>query len=259
MRRDFTAVAGAVLRRNLIHAFKNPALLIPSLIFPLLFFTAFAGGLSNVANIPGFPTSSYLDFAIAVPFMQGALFSSTTAGTELANDIESGFLNRLQLTPLRRIAILIGQMAGATTLAFLGALVYLAVGLIAGVDIKSGVGGAVLLVVYAVFIAIAFAGIGATMGARTGSPEAVQGVFPLIFSLFFLSSMSMPRDLIEIGWFRTVATINPVSYLVEDVRSVIIFGWDGEALALGFGFAAGLTVVALAAASYALTRRLART
>jgi ABC-type Na+ efflux pump permease subunit len=141
----------------------------------------------------------------------------------------------------------------------LGALVYLAVGLIAGVDIKSGVGGAVLLVVYAVFIAIAFAGIGATMGARTGSPEAVQGVFPLIFSLFFLSSMSMPRDLIAIDWFRTVATWNPVSYLIEGLRSLVITGWDGTALWRGAAVGVAILILSFWAADRALATRMART
>jgi ABC-2 type transport system permease protein len=187
------------------------------------------------------------------------MFSAITAGTELATDISTGFLDRLQLTPLRRVTILVGQMAGATTLALLGALAYLAVGLLSGVDIKSGAGGAVVLLFYAVFIAVAFAGIGATLGARTGSPEAVQGAFPLMFAIFFLSSMSMPRDLIAVDWFRTVATWNPASYLIEGLRSLVITGWDGTALWRGVAVGVGVLALSFWAASSALATRMART
>jgi ABC-2 type transport system permease protein len=94
---------------------------------------------------------------------------------------------------------------------------------------------------------------------RSGSGEAVQGVFPLFFAALFLSSMSLPRDLIEANWFQTVATWNPVSYMLEGIRSLVIIGWDPEALALGFACAGGLALIALAAASSALRTRMVRT
>ncbi|MCW3015868.1 MAG: transporter permease, partial [Solirubrobacterales bacterium] len=84
-------------------------------------------------------------------------------------------------------------------------------------------------------------------------------LFPLLFVTFFLSSISLPRNLIEIGWFRTIATWNPLSYLVEGLRSLVITGWDGTALARGFGVAAAITILSLAAASSALKSRMART
>jgi ABC-2 type transport system permease protein len=250
---------GLVARRSVRRTLRQPALIVPTAVFPLMLLAINASGLSSATRIPGFPADSYLDFAITFCFMQGAMFAAITAGTELAIDIQTGFLNRLQLTPLRRVAILVGQMAGATTLALLGAVTYLVVGLIAGVDIKSGVGGAILLVVYAVFVAVAFSGIGATMGARTGSAEAVQGVFPLMFAVFFLSSMSIPRNLIEIDWFSTVATWNPTSYLIEGLRSLVITGWDGTALWRGLAVGVGVLVLSFWAASHALATRMART
>jgi ABC-2 type transport system permease protein len=252
---DVGLLAGRSVRRT----FRQPALVVPTIVFPLFLLAVNASGLASATKIPGFPTHSYLDFAITVPFMQGALFASTTAGTEIANDIETGFLNRLQLTPLRGTAILTGQMAGAVLLAFAGALIYLAVGLIAGVSIATGVGGALVLLVLAVLIAVGFAAIGALLATRTGSSQAVQGMFPLIFVLFFLSSMSMPRNLIGVDWFRTVATWNPISYLVEGLRSLVIAGWDGAALAKGFGAALAITVLASLAAAASLKTRMART
>jgi ABC-2 type transport system permease protein len=87
----------------------------------------------------------------------------------------------------------------------------------------------------------------------------VQGLFPLMFVVFFLSSINLPRNLIAVDWFRAIATYNPVSYLVEGIRSLVITGWDTEALALGFGMAAGLAALAFFLASRALATRLTRT
>jgi len=114
---------GFVARRSVRRTLRQPALIVPTLVFPLFLLAVNASGLGAATKIPGFPTDSYLDFAITVTFIQGAMFSSITAGTELAADIDTGFLDRLQLTPLRRVTILVGQMAGATTLALIGAIV----------------------------------------------------------------------------------------------------------------------------------------
>jgi ABC-2 type transport system permease protein len=248
-----------VARRSVRRTLRQPAQIVPTITFPLLLLAVNSSGLGAATRIPGFPTGSYVDFAVTVCFMQGALFATVASGTELATDIGTGFLNRLQLTPLTRGAILAGQLAGATALALIGALTYLGVGLAAGVTIKSGVGGALLLVGFAVFTALAFGGIGVLLAIRSGSAEAVQGLFPLLFVLFFLSSMNMPRQLIAIGWFRTVATWNPVSYLIEAMRSLIITGWDTTALWKGAAIGTGILVLSLAAADRALRTRMART
>jgi ABC-2 type transport system permease protein len=125
--------------------------------------------------------------------------------------------------------------------------------------VKAGVSGVVVLLVLATLIALAFAALGALVGLRTGSGEAVQGVFPLFFVFLFLSSSSLPRNLIEQDWFRTIATYNPVSYLFEGLRSLVISGWDGEALALGFGIATAIAILGIFGASSALRTRLVRT
>jgi ABC-2 type transport system permease protein len=180
------------------------------------------------------------------------------AGTDLARDIQTGFLNRLALTPLKGVELLAGQLGGIAAMGVAQALVYLAVGLLVGVRLASGPAGAVVLLLFAILISIGFGALGAFAALRTGSGEAVQSLFPVFFVFLFLSSMSLPRNLIETTWFRTVATVNPVSYLVEAIRSLIIIGWDLEALALGFGIALAITVVALLLASRALRTRLAR-
>jgi ABC-2 type transport system permease protein len=248
-------LAGRSVRRTL----RQPVLIVPTIAFPLLLLAINTSGLASTTKIPGFPADSFLDFALVVTFMQGALFAATAAGSSLATDIETGFLNRLSLTPMRRSALLVGQLAGASTLAFLGALTYLTVGLIAGAGLKSGFLGGVVLITFALFVALGFGAIGAMMALRTGSGEAVQGLFPLLFVVFFLSSMNMPRNLMEIDWFRTVATWNPISYLIEAMRSLVITGWDATALGKGLAVAVAIAGLSLAGASRLLRTRMTRT
>jgi ABC-2 type transport system permease protein len=249
---------GTIARRSVMRTLRQPAMIIPSLVFPLLLLAVNSAGLASVTHLPGFPTDSFLDFALGFTFMQGALFATMNGGTDLARDIQTGFLNRLALTPVRGRALLAGQLAGVVLLGLVQAVVYLSVGLIAGATIASGVAGAFVIFVLSVVVALTFGAIGAFMALRTGSGEAVQGLFPLLFVALFLSSMSLPRNLIETDWFRAVATYNPVSYFIEAYRSLIITGWDFEALALGFGLAIAIGAVALVLASNALRQRLAR-
>lgn len=253
--REIGFVGGRSLRRSL----RQPAFVMPSIVFPLVLLAINSSGLAAATRIPGFPTDTYLDFALTVTFIQGALFAAISAGTSIAIDIETGFLSRLSLTPLRGGAMLVGQLGGAMCIALIGAVTYLTVGVIAGSNMDAGVGGALVLLALALVIAAAFAGIGTAIGVRSGQAQVVQGVFPLMFVTLFLSSSNMPRDLIAIGWFREVATYNPVSYLVEGMRSLIITGWDGEALAQGFGWAVVVGVVSWSVAVVSLRTRMART
>ena len=250
---------GLVATRSVRRTLRQPALIVPSIVFPLVLLAVTSSGLNAATRLKGFPTDSYVDFALTVCFMQGALFAAITAGSELATDIESGFLDRLQLTPLRPMAVLVGQMAGAAALALMATLVYIGAGAIAGVDFRSGPGGVAVLVVLAMVVSMGMAGVGALMAARTGQAEAVQGLFPLLFVTLFLSSANFPRNLMPVTWFRDIATYNPVSYLVEGMRSLIIEGWDRTALLKGFGFGLLIMAVAFVAAARGLQTRMART
>jgi ABC-2 type transport system permease protein len=245
-------------RRSVVRTVRQPANIIAPLIFPMMLLAVNSGGLKAETHLPGFPTHSMVAFLLAVPFIQGALFATMNSGTDLARDIQTGFLNRLSLTPMRGVALLMGQLGGAVTLGLVQAAFYLAVGLAIGVRLASGVLGALVLFAFAMLIALAFGALGIFVGLRTGSGEAVQGFFPLFFVALFISSMAIPRNLIAVTWFRDVATVNPVSYLLECVRSLVITGWNGEALALGFGIAGTMAVVGLSLSSWALRERMAR-
>lgn len=245
-------------RRSVIRTMRQPALVFFPLVFPVLLLAVNAGGLRAETHLPNFPTNSFLAFALAVPFVQGALLSTINANVEFARDIQTGFLNRLALTPVRSLVLLVGQLGGLITIAVLQAVFYLGVGLAFGVRLKSGFAGGLLLLVLEALIALAFAALGSWAALRTGSTEAVQSLFPVFFVFLFISSMNIPRNLIETTWFRWAATVNPVSYLIEAVRSLVITGWNGEALGLGFAVSGALSVVGFALAARALLHRLER-
>jgi ABC-2 type transport system permease protein len=246
-----------IARRSVVRTLRQPANVIAPLVFPLMLLAVNSAGLKAETHLPGFPTTSILAFILAVPFIQGALFATMNTGTDLARDIQTGFLSRLSLTPIRPVALLLGQLGGTVTLGLLQAAVYLAVGLIAGVRFASGPAGVLVLIALYILVVLAFGAIGLFMALRTGSGEAIQGLFPLFFVFLFISSMAIPRNLMSVTWFHDAATANPVSYLIEGVRSLIIIGWDGQALALGFGIAAAVSLVAVLFASRALDQRLA--
>jgi ABC-2 type transport system permease protein len=242
-----------------VRTFRQPGVWIPPLLFPLMLMAVNSNGLRAATHLPGFPTRSFLAFFLPFSFLQGALFASGIAGVDLARDIDTGFLNRLALTPVRGAALLLGQIGGAVGLGALQACVYLGVGLAAGVHIDAGVPGALLILLLAVLIATGWGALGLWLALRTGSGEGVQSQFPLLFFATFISSMNLPRNLIEVTWFRDVATANPVSYMIEGLRSLVIVGWDVQALALGFGFALALIACSMALATRQLRVRMTRT
>jgi ABC-2 type transport system permease protein len=139
------------------------------------------------------------------------------------------------------------------------AIVYLAVGLLAGAELAAGPAGALVILALSVSITVAFGTIGLFAALRFGSGEAVQGLFPVFFVFLFLSAMALPLDLLTVDWFHTIASINPITYLLEAFRSLLIEGWNLGDLALGFAIAAAIFVLGMAAATSALKTRLVRT
>jgi len=245
--------------RSVRRTFRQPASIVPAIVFPIMLLFVSAGGLTAAQTLPGFPAVSYFDFALAVTFMQGAIFATGGAGTDLATDIETGFLNRLSLTPMRGSALVLGQLGGAVVLGVFQATCYLAAGFAGGATIASGIGGVLVIYGLVILMAVGFGALGVAAALRTGNGEAVQGLFPLLFVLLFLSTINLPLDLIPITWFRWVATANPITYLVNAVRSLIITGWDGQALLLGFLVALAIAVLGITGSAAALRGRLQRT
>jgi ABC-2 type transport system permease protein len=238
---------------------RQPVILVPAFAFPLFILAVVSSGGSKVTDVKGFPTNSYLTFLLASTLVQAATGAATVAGNALGSDISTGFLRRLVLTPLNVSTLLGAQLSGVALLGLAQGTVYLLIGLAFGASVKAGVGGALVLLAVTLLMVLAFAAIGQLTAVLTGSAEQVQALVAVTLALLFLSSMMMPRNLIEKDWFKTIATYNPMSYFVEAPRSLLISGWDGEALALGCGIAGVTLIVALTATAVSLKRRFVRT
>jgi ABC-2 type transport system permease protein len=239
--RSFVAVALAVAWRGVHNAFTNPAILVPSMLFPLFFFTAFAGGLSRVADVPGFDfPAGYTAFQFVFVFLQSAAFGGIFNGFAIARDFESGFARRLLLAAPNRAGIVLGYASAAlvrwlVTAAFL-TVVALAVGMNvggSGVDLVGLYTLAVILNLAAVLWAA-----GVAMRFRTMQAGPVMQL-PVFLVLFF-APVYVPLSLLQ-GWIHTVAQVNPVTRVLESGRGFLA-GSPTE-VAVAFGAA-----VALAAA-----------
>jgi ABC-2 type transport system permease protein len=244
-------------RRSIVNIVRQPAAIVPAFLFPLLFLALTSASLNRSTQLPGFPeVDSFLQFAIATTIVQGALFGSIAAGADMATDIEHGFFDRLVASPVSRTSILVGRVAGAATMGFAQALVFFGVTSLFGLDVESGIVGILLVAVVAAVVSAGIGALAVAFGLRTGSAEAVQGSFPLLFVLMFFSSAFFPRTLME-GWFKTVATYNPISWLIEAARSLVIEGLDLREFGAALAVASVIFVLGTMLAGLALRRRLA--
>lgn len=247
----------ALSRRSIVNILRQPAAIVPAFMFPLLFLALTSASLNRSTQLPGFPeVDSFLQFAIATTVIQGALFGAIAAGADMATDIEHGFFDRLVASPVSRTSILVGRVAGAAALGFVQALVFFGITSLFGLQVESGLAGILLVAVVASVISAGIGALAVSFGLRTGSTEAVQGSFPLLFVLMFFSSAFFPRNLME-GWFKTVATYNPMSWLIEAARALVIEGLHLRDFLVALAVAAAIFAVGNALAGLALRRRLA--
>jgi ABC-2 type transport system permease protein len=236
---------------------RQPQALVPSLFFPLFFVALNTASMSKAIHLPGFPkVDSFLDFAVPSAIIQGVLFGATAGGIEMATDIQDGFFDRLLASPVSRPSILIGRLAGAATLGAAQAVVYILILLPFGARVKGGIPAVIAIMIVAAVLATAIGGFAVTIALRTGSAEVVQATFPVFFIALFISSAFFPRQLMH-GWFKSVATYNPLSWMIESVRSLIITRFDIVEVLKALAVGGVLLVLAIAAASLALRARLA--
>jgi ABC-2 type transport system permease protein len=229
---------------------RSPANWLPGLIFPLVMAAVYAAQFAEATNLPEFPeVDSFLQFVLPSAILQGIAFNSANAGSDMATDIETGFFDRLIASPVARQSIMIGRVGGAAAAAGFQSMVLMLVFLVFGAPVKSGIAGAVALVIISVLLAVALAGFGLMVALRTGSPEATQAMFPLIFVGIFISSAFFPTELMK-GWYQQVAEVNPITLIINPTRELVITGWSWA----DFGQAVGLTL-ALAAVSLSLSYR----
>jgi ABC-2 type transport system permease protein len=247
----------ALSRRSINTTVRQPTSIIPPVIFPLVFLALTSASLSESTSLPGFPqVDSFMQFVISTTIIQGALFVSVAAGAAMGTDIEGGFFERLIASPVSRTSLLVGRVAGAATFGFLQAWLYFGITSIFGLTVEGGIVGMLLVSVVAATVAAGFGSISVTLALRTGSTEAVQGSFPLLFVFLLLSSAFFPRELMS-GWFKSVATINPLSHMIEGVRGLVIDGLGINDFLKAEAVAGAIFAGGIASALVALKARLA--
>jgi ABC-2 type transport system permease protein len=239
-------------KRSISRTVRQPVILVPNLIFPLFMLEVMSGAGGQVTKVPNFPTTSYVTFVLGAMMIQAAVGANTIAGIALGQDVETGFLRRIALTPVQGMALVAAGLAGVAVLGSMQTTLVLGVGLLEGAHVEAGALGGVAVVVVVLLVILAFGAVGQFIALATGGEEAVHSLFSLFLGLIFLSSMAMPRNLMTTDWFQTVATINPISYLIEAPRSLFVDGWDAQALALGCGIAAVILIFAVVASTRVL-------
>lgn len=249
-------VVRALGARSIRQTFRRPQLISPIVVFPTLLLAVQTGGAGAGVELPGFPpVQSFLQFMLAGSMMQSMMLAGNSGGIAFAVDIEMGFTDRLFAAPIPRFAIVLGRLAGTAALGLFAALWFLAIGLLFGAEIEGGVPGALLAIALVTASALAVGGIGAAIALRSGSASVVQGLFPLVLVVLFLSSAFFPQELM-IEPAKTIAEYNPLSFIVEGVREPIISGIDATATLEAVAAILGIVVLGLVLSARALRHRL---
>jgi ABC-2 type transport system permease protein len=235
-------VVAALGARSVRQTARRPQLAAPLFVFPTLLLAIQTGGAGRAVNLPEFPpVQSFLAFMLAGAMVQAVLLAGNSGAIALAIDIEMGFTDRLFAAPISRFAIVLGRLAGTAMLGAIVALWFIAIGLIFGATIHAGFLGGVWIVLMVSASAIAFGSLAAALALRTGSASVVQGIFPLLFVVLFLSSAFFPTSLM-LEPAASVAQYNPLSFIVDGIREPVISGFTGHGM-----FKAVLSVVGIAA------------
>ena len=251
-RSGFFSDVGTVARRAIRSLLREPEFIGPALAIPIFFFFFFFGALETFVE-----RQAGIDYrAFQLPV--GIVFAVTgiSRANMLVTDIQTGYLDRMLVTPIRRVSLLLGLMIADIVLALVLATVVLLLGFAVGVSFGTGVAGLGVFVVLAMAWSLAFTGFPYTVALRTGNPAAVNSAFLIFFPFAFLTPSMLPRELMS-GWLKTVAAWNPVTYLLEGMRSVLSDGWDLGALVKAAAAILGLAVVTFTMAFRSLARRVA--
>ena len=249
-------VIAALGARSVKQTFRRPQLMAPIIVFPTLLLAVQTGGAGRAVDLPGFPeVNGFLDFMLAGAMIQSCLLAGNSGGIALAVDIEMGFTDRLLAAPISRFAMVLGRLAGTAALGAFSAVYYIVLGLLFGAQIEEGVLGVVLMIIFVTLAAVAFGGIGSAIALRSGSASVVQGLFPLVFVILFLSSAFFPYELM-LEPAGTIAEYNPVSFIVEGVRDPVISTLTGENALKAFASIIGIAAISLGLSAGALRHRL---
>ena len=247
---DVIVIAGRALRALP----RDVESVLPPVFIALFFFLVNVGTLQQLTenNIPGF---DFRAFQLPTAILLGV--TGVSRAPALVIDVQDGYFDRLLLTPVRRIAILLGHLAADVTVAAALTVPIIIVGFILGVRFESGPLGILVFILIAALWSLAFSGFGYAIALKTGNPGAVNSAFLLFFPFLFLTTSYVPRSQLS-GWLDVVAGWNPVTYLLEGMRSLVLIGWDAEALSKTFAAIAIVGAISMTLCFAALRGRLRR-
>jgi ABC-2 type transport system permease protein len=250
--RSWSSVALGLGRRQVVNLIKNPSLLLPPMLFPLMNFIAFAGGLSQLRHVPGFDyPNGYTAFQFVFVLLQSAAFGGVFAGFGIARDFENGFARRLLLAAPRRSGIIAGYALAALFRWALVAVVVTVVALVASMQV--GGDGVDLVGVYTLAVLVNLTGVlwGAGIATRLRTVQAGPLMQTPVFLVLFLAPVYVPLDLLH-GWIHAAATVNPMTHILQAGRALLAGAPTDVATA--FGIAGGLVLVFVAWALLGLRR-----
>ncbi|HEU4657316.1 MAG TPA: ABC transporter permease [Capillimicrobium sp.] len=233
----------ALARRALRNIARRPQFAAPLLVMPSLFLAVNVGGLSHSTELPGFPAvSSFLDFQLAGAMTQSLMLGGVSAGIATALEIEAGFFDRLVVAPIPRVAIVLARLVAASVVAVAQVLWFLAVGWIFGAHVEGGVLGVLLILLIGTLAGVGFGAIGVTIALRARNASTVQGIFPIVLVVLFVSSAWFPQGLLQAP-ADAIAEYNPLSYIADGLREPIVSGVSATATVDGIVAALGIAVV----------------
>jgi len=207
--------------------------LVPPLFMPIFFFTVNSTALSAFSKVPGFPDVSYKDFIAPVAIFTAIFFSAGNSGIELVQDINNGYLKKLIIMPINRLAILFGKLTESAVQATVQGLIVLVLLLAVGVHFNTGALGILAIFAMLILFAMAWSCISMIAALRTQNARLVQSMFVLVFPLLYVTTSQAPKALLP-HTFATIATYNPVTYVIEGVRALVLNGWGTPAIWQGF-------------------------
>jgi ABC-2 type transport system permease protein len=228
----------ALTFRALKEAIRQPGVEVTNIFIPLFFFAVTVGAVGQVAGV-AFGVDNFTGFQMPVAILQAVASCAAAAGLGMTTDIQKGYLDKLLLTSTPRTSLVFGRMGSDGVRSMLLTAIIVVVGLIAGAGMESGFGGVLVLILWGFLFGFAYSGIGMAIALRTGSPQAAQAGFLIFFPLLFLSPAFAPKEVFA-DWLEFLATINPVTYILEGMRSLVLEGWDAVELLQGFAATAGI-------------------
>ncbi|MBV8950153.1 MAG: ABC transporter permease [Actinobacteria bacterium] len=244
---DTRSIAGRAIRAIP----REPEAIVPALVVPVFFFVVNIGSLQKVAERG--PVTDFKAFQLPVAIIFAV--TGISRASALVTDIQDGYFDRLLMTPIRRLSLLLGLMVADFALVIALSIPVIVLGFAVGVRFESGPLGVLLFLLLAGTWGLAFTGFPYAIALKTGNPAAVNSSFILFFPFAFLTTSFLPKQALT-GWLASIATYNPVTYVLEGMRSLILVGWQGGALLKAAGCIAGVGAVSMSLAFAALRARL---